>query len=370
MKTKVKKIICICAAAFVGLFLALSFIVMLIAYNENFCQRFTSYEPKLLYVEDFDGLSRVRYDFKSNKGQQLAGYWYSYSEDKNQIEENKKGIVVLAHGFGGGGHNSYMDVIYIFAKNGYYVFAYDATGNDDSEGLGKKGVVGGLPQGVIDLNYAISFVEDSGNFPKLPVMLFGHSWGGYSVSSVLKYHPEVKAVAEVAGFNNSTGMFIAGGKDLAGSLVYCMLPFYVIFETIKYGKYASASGVKGFAATNAKIMIIHSMNDTTVPPEYGYSIYYKKFAGDPRFTFLSNENMGHSNILRSQVGQNYIKDFNKKFDEDFSKMDNDYKAKENKERFEKDKAEYLHKNLDRYIYSHSANEELLLQIITMYNSVL
>ena len=370
MKTKVKKIIGICVAAYVVLSVAFLWVGLLIAYSQNFCQRFTSYEPKLLYVEDYEGLSCVHYDFKSNKGQQLAGYWYNYSEGKNQTVENKKGIVVMAHGFGGGGHNSYMDIAYVFAKNGYYVFAYDATGNDNSEGLGKKSVVGGLPQGVIDLNYAISFVEDSGNFPKLPIMLFGHSWGGYSVSSVLSYHPEVKAVAEVAGFNNSTGMFVAGGKDMAGAFVYVMLPFYAIFETAKYGKYASASGVKGFAATDAKIMIIHSMNDTTVPPEYGYSIYYKKFAGDPRFTFLSNENQGHSNILRSQEGQDYIKAFNAQFQEDFAKLDYDYKAKENVERFEKDKADYIHKNLDHYIFSHSANEELLSKVIAMYDSTL
>ena len=49
-----------------------------------------------------------------------------------------------------------MDCAYYFAKNGYYVFAYDSTGSDASEGEG----VGGTPQGVIDLDYAISFVED------------------------------------------------------------------------------------------------------------------------------------------------------------------------------------------------------------------
>ena len=65
----------------------------------------------------------------------------------------------MAHGLGGGGHNSYMDCANYFARHGYYVFAYDATGNDESEGEG----VGGLPQGVIDLDYAISFVEQSGN---------------------------------------------------------------------------------------------------------------------------------------------------------------------------------------------------------------
>ena len=83
-------------------------------------------------------------------------------------------MYVIAHGFGGGGHNSYMDVANYFASNGYYVFAYDVTGCDKSEGEG----VGGVPQGVIDLDHAISFVEDNNEIPELPIMLFGHSWGG------------------------------------------------------------------------------------------------------------------------------------------------------------------------------------------------
>ena len=113
-------------------------------YNENFNLRFESYEPLMLYVDDFDGLQRTKYEFTSNKGQKLVGYLYSSGE-------NQSGIIVMAHGFGGGGHNSYMDCANYFARHGYYVFAYDATGNDESEGEG----VGGLPQGVIDLDLSL-----------------------------------------------------------------------------------------------------------------------------------------------------------------------------------------------------------------------
>ena len=357
-----KKIIGICAASLVVLLIAGLWAGMYAAYRANFCHRFTSYEPKLLYVEDYEGLSQTRYDFKSNKGQRLAGYWYSAGS-------SQKGIVVLAHGFGGGGHNSYMDLIDVFAHNGYYVFAYDATGNDESEGLGKVNGVCGLPQGVIDLDNAISFVENSGNFPNLPIVLFGHSWGGYSVSSVLSYHPEVKAVADVAGFNSSTGMFEAGGKKIAGNFAKVMLPFYRIHETLKYGSYASASGVKGFAATDAKILVIHSESDTTVPPEYGYDIYYKKFKDNPRISFIKDKDNGHSNILRSQEGIAYINAFNEKFDEYFSSLDYDYKDKKNSERFAKEKAEYIHKHLDRSVYCHTPNMELLNKIVALYEEV-
>ena len=143
-------------------------------YAIYFGRRFETNKAFMYHAESFEGLERTRYEFPSNKGQNIVGYMYSSGEEQ-------KAIIVFAHGYGAGGHNSYMPAINYFAQNGFYVFAYDATGNDESGGKG----IGGVPQGVIDLNYAISFVEDSGNFPDLPIGLFGHSWGGYSVSNVL-----------------------------------------------------------------------------------------------------------------------------------------------------------------------------------------
>ena len=267
-------------------------------YNDNFNKRFESYEPYLLYPEDYEGLSCTEYTFTSDKGQHLQGYLYSAGEEQ-------RGIIVLAHGLGAG-HNSYMDCADFFAQNGYYVFAYDATGNDKSEGEG----VGGIPQGAIDLDHAITFVEESGEFPDLPVMLFGHSWGGYSVCSVLTYHPEVKAVIECAGCNRSSDLFEAGGKQQAGNVIYTMLPFVRIHERIRYGKYASNTAMDGFAASDAAVMAVHSEDDSVVPIEYGFDKYYAAYKDDPRFTFIRLTDKGHNYLFNDQ---SYIDEFNAAF---------------------------------------------------------
>ena len=367
ISAKAKKITKICVTVVLLLVIALLWAGALIAYDENFNQRFTSYEPKLLYLSDYDGLKRTQYQFTSNKKQKLTGYLYSSEKSTaGMAADTAKGIIITAHGFGGGGHNSYMDVINFFAEHGYLVFAYDATGNDESEGLGRRNGVGGMPQGVIDLNYAISFVEESGNFPSLPIYLWGHSWGGYSVINVLNYHPEVKAVAEVAGFNSSSGMFIAGGKEIAGNFIYSLMPFLYLHEFFKYGKYSFSTGVKGIRKTNARVAIIHGMKDSTVPVEYGYSVYYKNFKDNPRVTFMPYEEMNHSNILRSQQGNDYNKAFNAEFDKWKSSLDYDYNAKENYDKFVQDKADYIHKNLNRELYCHTVNEELLSRILDFY----
>ena len=352
-KGKKKKIFLIALAIVVSLMIAGDWALSVMIYEDNFNKRFVSYEPYRLYVDDFEGLQQEKYEFSSNKGQKLTGYLYSNGE-------NQKGIIVLAHGFGGGGHNSYMDCTNYFAKHGYYVFAYDATGNDESEGKG----VGGLPQGVIDLDYAISFIEESGKFPNLPICLFGHSWGAYSVCSVLSYHPEVKAVIECSGFNKSSDMFETEGKKQAGNGIYLMLPFVKLHERIKYGDYARNTALDGFKASDADVMIVHSADDNMVPITYGYDKFYKKYKNDSRFHFVRLENTGHNYVYDNQ---DYITQYFKELNEWVKTLDYDTTAKENQKRFAKDKSEYIHSHLDRSKFCNMLNEELFEKFVKFYD---
>lgn len=349
---KMKKflfILCIVAVLLITGIGALSVMI----YNANFNRRFESYEPLMLYVDDFDGLERIQYDFLSDKGQKLTGYLY-------HAGENQRGIVILAHGFGGGGHNSYMDCINYFAQNGYYVFAYDATGCDESEGEG----VGGLPQGVIDLDYAISFVEESENFPDLPIVLFGHSWGGYSVCNVLSYHPEVKAVIECSGFNSSEDMFEAEGKKQAGNGIYLLMPFVKLYERLKYGNCSSNTALDGFSASQTAVMVVHSTDDNVVPTDYGYDIYYEKYKDNPRFHFIRLEDKGHNYVYDDAT---YVDEFNAEFDKWLKTLDYDYNITENKERFIADKANYISRNLDRNQWCNMLNDELFEEFVKFYD---
>ena len=324
-------------------------------YNDNFNIRGDSYEPMMLRTEDFEGLQCTGYTFPSDRGQKLAGYLYSAGEDQH-------GIVVIAHGFGGGGHNSYMDCADFFAQNGYYVFAYDATGTDKSEGEG----VGGVPQGVIDLDHAISFVEENEDIPDLPVVLFGHSWGGYSVCAVLTYHPEVRAVIECSGFNRSSDMFESGGKSEAGSLIYAMTPFVRIYERLKYGKYASNTAMDGFDSTDASVMVVHSADDDVIEIGYGCDRYYEKYKDDSRFTFLRFEDRGHNEIFNNQE-DTYKEEFNAGFDRWLETLDYDYRAEENKDRFAEEKAEYITENLDHARWSSRLDEALFARFLDFYD---
>lgn len=349
--TKLILILALLLAAFVGFFQILTIIL----YNCFFNQRFDSYKPLMFLVSDFDGLNCEEVQFTTSKKKKLTGYIYSAGEAQ-------RGVVVMAHGYGGGGHNSYMDAANFFSQNGYYVFAYDSLGTDKSEGKG----TGGLPQGIIDLEQALSFVMQHPNLSKLPIFLFGHSWGGYCVSNVLNFFPSVKAVISVSGFNHSSDLIFYQGKSMVRSVIYLVMPFIKIYEYLKYGKYAKATAINGFKNSNAAIMVVHSLDDVVVPPKYGHDLYLKIFKENSRFTFLLFKDRGHEDILIDE-NDTYVEEFNSKFRQWLKKIEQGRSKKENKKRYAYERAEYITTYLDRNRWSTRIDKNLFTQFLDFYD---
>lgn len=321
-----------------------------IVYDEFFGSRFTSYEPLTWELSDFDALQRERYTFPSDKGQMLTGYRY-YREGADP-----RGMVVIAHGFGGGGHRSYMDIADYFAANGYAVFAYDATGNDESEGE----AVGGLPQGLIDLDYALRFVKAEPDFAGLPIVLWGHSWGGYSVGSVLALHPDVKAAVIVAGFNSSMDMMETEGRNIAGDAVSLILPALEAHEAENFGDYAAMNILDGVAATDAQIMFIHGEQDQMIPIEGSFDRYHAAYADDPRFTFIRYEDREHNFIFCDPARQAYVDAFN---------AESEAYVAEHGEPTEEERAAYYEEHLDLH-QLYPLDADLMAQMLALYDSAL
>jgi len=275
--------------------------VTVMVYKANFDVRYGTFQWDESIASGYDGLQMECCWFPSDKGQMLAGAKYS------RVGLTPRGLIVMAHGFGGGGHTGYIEYIDYFTANGYAVFAYDATGNDKSEGE----VIGGLPQGVIDLDYALDYVRSIPDYDGLPLLLFGHSWGAYSVGNVLNVHPEVQGVVMEAGFNAPVNMIRQEGRAMVGDAVDFMLPYVRVYEWLKYGKYAGFTALKGLENTDVKVMILHGGMDRIVLAENGYDLFYEKFSEDDRFEFLwypygTHSLISYGNSLRQDMGQTLI----------------------------------------------------------------
>ena len=316
-------------------------------YNDNFGKRFTISEPWAWSIEDFDGLNREKYTFVSNQGQMLTGYKYYRSSD------TPKGMVVIAHGFGGGGHRSYMNIADYFASNGYWVFAYDATGNDESEGE----VVGGLPQGIIDLDYALRFVKSE--FDGLPIVLWGHSWGGYSVGSVTKLHPDVKAAVIVSGFNESLDMLETEGRNIVGNIIDYVLPIFEKYEKKTFGEYASMSILDSLETCEVPVLFVHSEDDEMIPISISFDRYYGKFADTSRFSFVRFEDRGHNYIFCSEERRNYVIEYNKGGDA--------YKESMGGTLTEEQAVVYIEEHFDKH-RGYELDAELMAQMLGLYNN--
>lgn len=267
------------------------YIVAVSIYSGSFDYRCDTDESARFDLAEFPELEREKHSFTTMQGHNLVGYLYG----SKTVEE--RAVIVFAHGMGGGGQVGYMDIFNFMAQQGYYVFAYDATANDESDGE----VMGGLPQGYIDLDYAISYAQEIEEIKDLPFLLMGYSWGAMSVTNVLNYHPEVKGVVSFAGWNKSMDMIDHVGCGMVGPVAKLLLPFASVYEFFMYGKYAFSTSMSGFENSDCPIMIVHGEQDTTIPIEYGYGRYFEKYGECNRFVFKKYEDRDHD-VIRDESG--------------------------------------------------------------------
>lgn len=334
--------------------LALFFLVIMPAltvmvYQENFGGRYETTAWMAYSADEFDGLKVAECTFPSNDGQLLAGY--RYSKENQTI----KGVLVIAHGFGGGGHNTYMGIADYFTSNGYLVFAYDATGNDRSGGES----VEGLPQGVIDLDYALRYVKQAEEYRDLPIVLFGHSWGGYCVGSVLSCHADVKAAVLAAGFDRSADLLEQEGESIIGPAIKLFMPYFSLYERIKFGKYAAYGAMEGFASSDADIMVIHSRDDTVVRPENGYDRFYSRYGDDARFCFVPYEDRGHNYVFCSVESRQCREELNADYDAYVEANGGEYSAER--------KEEFMEQYLDKK-KCFELDADLMAQMLEFYDA--
>jgi len=265
-------------------------------YDSVFRVQIRTSPENALTAAHYDGLTVENVSFSAKQGHTLAGYKYRMEDVSDPL-----GVLVVAHGFGGGGHCGYMPLIAWFADHGYLVFGYDATANDNSEGE----AVGGFPQGVMDLDYAIRYVKSDETYAGLPIYLMGHSWGAYSVGNVLNFQPDVAGAVMFAGFDCTTQILRQQGEEYVGNLVGLLLPYAKAYEWLKFGKYTAVSTTGGINASGAHVMIVHSTDDGTVHYDTGYEPLYEKNSGNPRVHFVSYTDRGHNYLYYDPAAMQY-----------------------------------------------------------------
>ena len=255
-------------------------------------------DPGLTYFshEDFPGLEARPVEFPSNRGQLLRGAFYT-----RQSEKGPAGLVVFAHGMGGG-HRSYMTEINTLAGAGFAVLAYDNTGTMASQGRS----LGGFYQATRDLRSALAYVRGVPEWSGYPVVLAGHSWGGYAVCQALAFEEEnVAGAVAFSPPDSAAGALCAGAAGMAGIPMGWMRPFFWAASVLRDGWDARRSGASILAGTDRlPLLLLHGDADRSVPLSCS-PISSAAVRGKANITAILYEGRGH-NVYQTKESERYL----------------------------------------------------------------
>lgn len=203
--------------------------------------------------------SRASYDFDV-EGNTLKGYLYD--------SDDKTALIVLAPGFNAS-CDEYMPQIQKFHDAGYGVFTFDTTGSCTSEGRSSRG----FEQELVDLDKALSLVDDQGKFGYGKIALFGHSRGGYSVCNVTLFGHDIDAIVSVGGINSAMEGIMEPAVDMMGKFAYANYPMLYLYQIILFDKdYVDADAVDAIDKAAVPTLIVHGANDEKISVD-DYSVY-------------------------------------------------------------------------------------------------
>jgi alpha-beta hydrolase superfamily lysophospholipase len=245
----------------------------------------------------FPDLTYEKVQFASNKGQMLKGWIYRKGDG------SKKGIVVFSHGLGGT-HIENINQIDFFAERGFVVFGFDNTGSGESDGNSMVD----LPQATIDLDFALRFIEGREEFVNLPVLLFGHSWGGFAVCTMLSTPHKIAGVVSCSGFDSPSELKQASVGNFFGIFTRAIVSTANLFSRIRFGSKANRTAMESLAVATAPVLIIHSKDDDVVAFQCSIldacrRLEYPGCLSPPGQTECHSETARTQGALRLLVGQ-------------------------------------------------------------------
>lgn len=290
---KIAGIVLLAAAV---LFSAVSLVAVQVLFNDIFRRTEPqAYTASLRYKDVADRYDREAVSFLSGENR-LRGHLYGTG--------NREGLVVISHGLGGG-EESYLPEALSFVDHGYQVLCYSNTGCWDSEG---KNCVG-LSQSVLDLDAALTWAEGESRFDGLPVLLYGHSWGGYAVAAVLAFDHEVTASASVAGFNDPLPMIVEWGEGMMGPLIWAEYPFIWLNQRLTFGNTLDLTAADAINAVDTPVLILHGSGDYTVGFDTVSIMAARERITNPNVEYIVRGGAGqdgHNSLFHSLDGLAYM----------------------------------------------------------------
>ena len=267
----IKRVVCFLLAALL-LYVVLSVTGSIVVFHLLFRRTDYPTTTELTYADiDADRYARSAVAFDSG-GHTLSGYLYEKDEPT--------GTVLVAGGLYSGVDRHLSEIMY-FLDHNWQVFVFDGTGVGASDG---DSIVG-LPQAKRDLLAAIRTLRAGLISADQPLVLYGHSVGGYAAVTVLTETDEVSAVVSIAGFHSPVETMYYHARQRLGFLADAEYPFLWLHNRVVFGGDADVAAGDVLLATEVPVAVIEGSGDTTVPYEIGIG-RYAAIARNPRVEYV------------------------------------------------------------------------------------
>ena len=297
-----------------------------------------------------DNLMRTTFFFPSGPWK-LQGYFYPCYGTKK--------MVVVCHGMHAGA-DDYLPFIAYFVHNGYAVFSYDCQGTYASEGDSTVGMCTPL----VNLDHALTYIENDRQLSQYKLYLFGHSWGGYAATSVLALHKNICGCAAVAPFNSGYTLLAEKGEQYAGAITDTAVgtfpkKFLETYQAMLFKDYTKYDAVKGINSTNIPVFIAHGNRDFVISFNHQSVISHKNEIRQNNVTYYvgTDAHAGHNTILHSQRAVDYQKQVEKALKQLQKELDRELTKEE--------QAEFC-RGIDHALYS-EVNTEMMQAILNMFD---
>ena len=292
---KVVKRIVIAAVVVLVAFFAVSLVFDRVMLDSTFA-RVQDDELRLLPTEDYmAAYDSTPVEFQLD-GQTLRGYVYA--------ADSPRAFIVFRHGIFSQ-HGDYLALVAAMVERGYTVFAYDALGCGISDGDDVRG----MAQSARDVTAAVRYVRDEGLAGGLPLVLWGHSWGGYGVAAALAGVPDVDACVTMSGYDAPVEVLVDTAVTAMGPFAATQRPTLWLWNKLTFGDDADRTAVAGINATDAPVLVIHGTEDAVVRYDVTAVIAQAGRIANPNVEYLtySEEGRGgHNSYFYSEEANAYL----------------------------------------------------------------
>lgn len=276
-----------------------AFAVLFGLYRKTFYKRMA--EPTGFfahYMEVHPELNLSEFSCRSERGDMLIGCLLKPDADP-------AALIVMTHGYNLSCED-YLPLAHIFAKSGFEVLMFDGTGCGMSGGKG----IYGLPQHIKDMKSVLDMVMTQEHLKDLPLLLFGHSWGGYAACCVscLSAYP-IRGILTLSAFRKSSSSMAPSIKRRFPHIASFLIATVESLEILLFGRIASATSSDGLIKADCPAKLYHSTDDAVVSYEESFDTMKKNLSDRSNITFVTLEGRNHDIYLepKNDKKRRYLK---------------------------------------------------------------